>query len=181
MLFGSDILVGNLHCNLHYTEAVMLLILIKLQWQHLMNAPLETSVSCWFLSVLLTAAWDFDPAKMRLDVSMLQSSCQWAFKGYPCSLMLIAVHWDANAGGHWTISCLWVCILCVHSVPRAWSWPQWQEGPVPARESFGVRLVLQKCQHCWKWSRGKCVNGLVWELPLCQKQLVKMRSRESAD
>lgn len=49
------------------------------------------------------------------------------------------------------------------------------------KESSRVRLLLQKCQNCWKWSRGKCVNGLVRELPLCQKQLVRMRSRESAD
>lgn len=48
------------------------------------------------------------------------------------------------------------------------------------RESFRVRRLMQKCQQHWKWSRSKCVNGLVWELPLCQNQLVRMRSRERA-
>lgn len=168
----------------------MLLFLIKLQvrqpqWQHLMSAPFETSVSRWFISVLLTAAWDFDPdpAKMRLGCVHVRSrAVNEHVKGIlapsrwlACPGMLM----PEDTGPFPTSEC--VSFLCVHSVPRVRSWPQLQEGPVPARESFGVRLLLQKCQRRWKWSRGKCVNGLVWELPLCQKQLVKMRSRESAD
>ncbi len=137
---------------------------------------------------------------MRPDMSMLQGSCQWAFQGCSCSLAVIDVRADANAAGLWIIFCLSVCVIekeretmcgcvgvcvCVCACVCVYVFAvvlMCVAGPAgrkcPAREAFGVRLLMQKCQHHWKWSWGKCVNGLVWELPLCQKQLVRMRSRD---
>ena len=131
---------------------------------------------------------------MRLDVSMLRGSRQWAFpRVFVCSLAVIDVGRDANAAGHGIIFrlemrvcvyvddrkgerewCVYVCVcVCVFAVAR-------RSRKVPCQISRpGLRLLTQKNVNIAENEvEVKCVNGLVWELPLCQKQLVRMRSRE---
>lgn len=130
---------------------------------------------------------------MRLDISTLQRSCQWAFQGCSCSLTVIDVGGDANAAGRGIIFCLTVCAHVCESDRNdvcACVYLGTHIGPLvcvvgPAGRKVPCQKVTpgetphaKKCQHHWKWSWGKCGNGVVWELPLCQKQLVRMRSRE---
>lgn len=155
--------------------------LIQLQLQHWALISMSNELfSLIYISANDNSLGFFFPPKLmwvRLNMSTYRGSCQWAFQGYLCIL-----EWVTSAGmlmlkdrGSFS-ACVCVCSqssLCSCG-------PSETKVPCLPRESFRVRRLMQKCQQHWKWSRSKCVNGLVWELPLCQNQLVRMRSRESA-
>lgn len=66
------------------------------------------------------------------------------------------------------------CCVCV----CVCSGPAEKKSPLPNKSS-GVEAPCAKNVNITENEvEVKCVNGLVWELPLCQKQLVRMRSRE---
>ena len=71
-------------------------------------------------------------------------------------------------------ACVCVCVcVCVFAVV-------WRRRKVPCQTSRpGVEAPRAKNVNIAENEvEVKCVNGLVWELPLCQKQLVRMGSRE---